>query len=206
MESKRTGNNHSDLLASIFKKAEVAKAATNKKPEFADRVKTVLASKQDQKSLKEVLAGLAEERAARINSRSRIVANGLRKTAQFEDPALTSPAAPPGGADGFDAGLEAPLGDEGVDGLPGDPGAEGAADPEVKDKIRDAFIALCGGVEEAKAALEEAAAPEDGLGGELGSEVPGDELSGDPLDGGMSPEVEEPDMPAPMPMPGDTMM
>jgi hypothetical protein len=164
MNMHKTGNQHSSLLDSLVKSAEKAKEkATAPNPELAEKIMESLKTKQAQPSLREVLASVNR----------RVVANGLSKTAQFEDPALTEPAPP----------AAEPLGDE----MGGDMGVE--CDPEIKNKLKDAFIAACGGVEQAHACLDE------GSGDELTEELPdeGAEL-------GM--EVEEPEMPAPMPMPG----
>lgn len=179
----KTGNQHSSLLDSLLKSAEKVRDQEQPKTELADQIFSALKAKQQVPTLKEVLAGVMSQ----SNTRTKIVANGVRKTAQFDDPALTEPAAPPGGELGGELGGDLPEG--------GMPETE-TCDPELKNKIRDAFIAACGGVEQAHQCLDESGGlgeemgePDTDLGGEMGME---DDL------GGL--EAEEPEMPAPMPM------
>ena len=155
----KIGNQHSSLLDSLVKSAEKAKEEAPKpNVELAEKIMESLKGKQQQPSLREVLASVNRK----------IVANGLQKTAQFDDPALTEPAGPP-----------EPMGDE-----MGELGGE--CDPEIKSKLREAYIAACGGLDQAHEDLDAGAGaelPEEG--GELGPEI-----------------AEEPEMPAPMPMAG----
>lgn len=166
----KTGNQHSSLLDSLLKSA----SAPKKEPQcdqFANKLFNALKTKQQTPSLRQVLA-------------------------QFEDPALTEPA--PAGGDLPDAGLQGELPDEGMPdegmGTP-DLGSE-SCDPELKEKIKDAFIAACGGLEQARQALDE------GGEGEMPDPEMGDMEPDLGEEGLPTPEVDEPEMPAPMPMGG----
>jgi hypothetical protein len=207
---KKMGNNHSDLLDSLLKSAEqVQRKEEPRHIAFAEKLFGVLKEAQDKPSLKEVIAGAM----LKTSMNSRIVANGRRRTAQFNDPGLEDPAMPPGGSDagapgGFDAGLGGELSDSGAE---GELGGAGDEKEKASKSVAQALIDLCGGPEEAKACIDAAG----GLGGEaetgddLGMGAPTDDLGGggdtaealDDLGGG----GESAEMPAPMPMSGGMM-